>query len=176
VKALSTILAIAFAAALLPAQTQGKFDPFRNVTHFSTRMTGTGGVKLDGHRTFFLFREMLMGLTFDCPGPAIGCIPPAVNLAFTARTTEWTMQGSHPVDLLIDGAPEHLGNAAWDGHVFAGDDLEEYNDVLISPAVLRKMAAAKSIEVQIGVVEFSLSKANMSSIRDAAAHMTAPTN
>jgi hypothetical protein len=58
----------------------------------------------------------------------------------------------------------------WDGQVLEAEKLVEYNDITISPELLVKLAGAKTVDVQIGVFEFSLTDANLASIRDIATH------
>jgi len=111
---------------------------------------------------------MIVG--FTCEGQVDGCTPKAVELLFMGYTSDWEMKDGHGVNLLIDGKPETAGTADWDGQVLEADNLVEYNDTNISLELLKKLAAAKKVDVQIGLFEFSLTDANLAAIRDIAGH------
>jgi hypothetical protein len=168
----SVIIATVFCCPInLIAQTEMKFDRFKNVTHISSQRTQTGRVTYDGGKdASLLIRRMVMVISFDCPGQVESCTPKSVQLFFVAYTSDWVMSGRHTVNLLLDGKPEAAGDADWDGQVLDAEDLAEYNGLSVSPALLAKMADAKAVDVQIGVFEFSLTDSNLASIRDAAGH------
>ncbi len=165
-------LSILLAPILSLAQTKTTFDRFKNVTHFMTAETPTSKVTFDGGKdASILIRHMGMVIGFSCEGQVDTCKPAKVELLFIARTSDWRMKGGNAVNLLIDGKPATAGKADWDGQVLEADSLVEYNDTTIDPELLTNLAEAKTVDVQIGLFEFSLTAANLASIRDLAAHM-----
>lgn len=118
---------------------------------------------------------MWLVVGFSCDGDAqqTTCTPDSVELLFIANTTTWVGGHGSSATLLVDGEPENLGKADWDGQVLNADDLIEYYDLDISPALLRRMAKAQKIEVQLGVMEFALTDENLYDIRDIASHLKA---
>jgi PEGA domain len=153
------------------AQTKTTFDKFKNTTNFMTKETAASKVTFDGGKdASVLIRHIGVVFGFSCEGQVDSCKPPRVELLFIAHTSNWTMKGGKTVNLLIDGKPATAGNADWDGQVLEADNLVEYNDATIDPELLTKLADAKTVDVQIGLFEFSLTDANLASIRDLAAH------
>jgi hypothetical protein len=170
-KSLVVVLFISFISATLKAQTSATFDKFKNTTHFMTQETRTGTVTYDGGKDASpLIHRMTMTVGFSCDGQVTACMPKTVELLFAASTSDWMMRGNNEVNLLIDGKPASAGKADWDGQVLDADSLVEYNDAQISPDLLEKLAAAKTVDVQIGLFEFSLTDANLAAFRDIAAH------
>ncbi|MGA8068621.1 MAG: PEGA domain-containing protein, partial [Terriglobales bacterium] len=117
-----------------------------------------------------LIHRMGMVIGFTCEGQVDSCKPAAVELLLVGHTSDWMMNGKHVVNLLIDGNPVTAGKADWDGQVLEAENLVEYNDMTIGPELLAKLAGAKTVDVQIGVFEFSLTDANLASIKDIASH------
>jgi len=153
------------------AQTKKTFDKFKNITNFMTAESETSKVTFDGGKDASpLIRRMGMVIGFTCDGQVDSCAPNMVELLFIGYTSDWTMKGGNTVTLLIDGKPVTAGKAGWDGQVLDADDLVEYNDVTIGPELLKKMASAKAVDVQLGLFEFSLTDANLASIREIASH------
>ncbi len=172
IKRFLTVLFILPAPILLLAQTKTTFDRFKNTTQFMTAETPTSKVTFDGGKdASVLIHHMGMVVGFSCEGQVDSCKPAGVELLFIASTSDWTMKGGKTVNLLIDGKPATAGKADWDGQVLEAESLVEYNDTTISPELLTKLAEAKTVDVQIGLFEFSLTDANLASIRDIAAHM-----
>lgn len=165
-------LFILLASVVAPAQTKITFDKFKNVTHFMGKETQTDKVTYDGGKDIsLLIHRMGVVPGFSCEGQVESCKPAGVELLFIAYTSDWEMKGRQVVNLLIDGKPATAGKADWDGQVLGADNLVEYNDTTIAPELLIQLAEAKTVEVQIGLFEFSLTDANLASIRDIAAHM-----
>jgi hypothetical protein len=153
------------------AQTKTTFDKFKNTTHFMTAETETSKVTYDGGKdASILIHRMGIIVGFTCEGQVDSCKPKNVELLFIAHTSDWTMNGNLPVNLLIDGKPDNAGKADWDGQVLEAENLVEYNDITISPELLTKLAGAKTVEVQIGVFEFSLTDSNLASLKDITSH------
>jgi hypothetical protein len=153
------------------AQTKTTFDKFKNATHFSTQETETSKVTFDGGKdASILIHRLGMVVGFTCEGHVDSCTPARIEFLFIGHTSDWVMNGKNAVNLLIDGKPETAGTADWDGQVLEAENLAEYLDTMISPELLAKMAGAKTVDVEIGVFEFSLTAANLASIRDIAAH------
>ena len=153
------------------AQTKATFDKFKNTTRLMTAETGTSKVTYDGGKdASLLVQRMGVVVGFSCPGQVDDCKPSEVELLFIGYTSDWTMKGQHTLNLLIDGKPTSAGKVDWDGQVLEAEKLVEYNDITISPELLVKLAGAKTVDVQIGVFEFSLTDANLASIRDIATH------
>lgn len=166
-------IALLFLLAPVPAAAQTKvtFDKFKNLTHISTEETQAGNVTFDdGKDASLLISRTGMVVAFRCPGRAQVCKPSIVELLFIGYTSDWVMNGNLRVILLIDGKAVPAGRAEWDGEVIEADSLMEDNDLNISLALLKRMAAAKSIDVQIGEFEFSLTGANLAAIKDIASH------
>src|SRR6266576_1946471 len=144
------------------AQTTAKFDKFKNRTLFMTAQTPTGKVTFGEENASALMRKMNMGVGFSCEGQVDDCTPASIELLFVASTTDWSFQGHHDVNLLIDGKPLTAGKSDHDGTVNSGSDLTEYVDTNITPEVLIAMAKAKTaVEVQIGQFEFPLTYKNL---------------
>jgi hypothetical protein len=114
---------------------------------------------------------MGMVVGFSCEGRADSCTPNAIELLFIANTANWSFQGKHEVNLLVDGKPITAGKADWDGTVNSGDDLTEYMDTNISPELLTTMSKAKPVDVQIGNFEFSLTEKNLLALMDIFLHL-----
>jgi hypothetical protein len=171
-KHVSTALLVLLASVSSMAQTKTTFDKFKNITHLATGMTETSKVTYDGGKdASILIRRMEMTISFACEGQVDSCKPTGVELLFVAHTSDWVMnERNRVVNLLSDGKPDNAGKASWDGQVLEAENLVEYNDTTISPELLTKLARAKTIEVQIGLFEFSLTDANLASIRDIAGH------
>jgi hypothetical protein len=170
-KLASSALLVLLSSVSSMAQTKTTFDRFKNTTHFMATETQTGKVTFDGGKdASILIRRMGMIVGFTCEGQVDGCKPTGVELLFVAHTPEWAMNGNLQVSLLIDGKPEPVGNADWDGQVLDAEDLVEYNDLTIGNELLAKLAGAKTVDVQIGLFEFSLTGTNLASLRDIASH------
>lgn len=170
-KQVSIAVLVLLASGSSIAQTKTTFDRFKNTTHFMTVESAAGKVTFDGGKdASILIRHMGMVVGFGCEGQVDSCKPTQVELLFVARTADWTMKGNLPVNLLIDGKPDSAGKADWDGQVLEADNLAEYNDLSVSPELLVKLAGAKTVDVQIGLFEFSLTDANLASVRDIAGH------
>jgi hypothetical protein len=168
--ATSALLLLLTAAASL-AETKVTFDKFKNTTHFITSETQTSKVTLSGGKdASILIHRMGMVTAFGCQGQVESCIPLGIELLFVAHTSDWVMNERNEVNFLIDGRPEAAGKASWDGQVLEAEDLVEYNDVFVSQTLLARLASARSVDVQIGAFEFSLTDTNLSSLRDAATH------
>ena len=162
-------------AVLVPvmslAQTKTTFDKFKNKTHFMSVETQASKVTYGGGKdASILIHRMGMVIGFVCEGQVDSCKPAGVELLFIGYTSDWMMNGKHEVNLLIDGKPFIAGKADWDGQVLEAENLVEYNDMTVSPELLGKLAGAKTVDVQIGLFEFSLTDANLASIRDIASH------
>jgi hypothetical protein len=167
--------AVALLILLVPlfsvAQTKTVFDKFKNLTHISTEETQTGNVTYGGGKdASLMIPRMGMIVGFRCPGQAQHCKPSIIEVLFTAYTSDWTMNGNNHAIFLIDGKPLSAGHAEWDGQVIDVDSLMEFNDLNIGPVLFRRLAGAKSIDVQIGSFEFSLTDANLAAIKDIASH------
>lgn len=170
-KEITAALAFLFMSSISPAQTKTSFDKFKNTTHFMTQETDASKVTYDGGKdASILIHSLGVVLGFTCVGHVDACKPSEVELLFIGHTSEWTMKGNAQVTLLIDGKPQTAGKADWDGQVLDADDLVEYNDLSISPKLLDDLAEAKAVDVQVGLFEFSLTEANLASIRDIATH------
>ncbi len=161
-----------FVNAVVFAQTKTTFDKFKNITHITTTETPASKVTYDGGKNAsILIHKMSMVVAFTCEGQVNICKPGSVELLFIAHTSDWMMKGGKTVNLLIDGKPATAGKADWDGQVLQAENLVEYNDITITPELLTKLADAKTVDVQIGLFEFSLTDANSASIRDIASHV-----
>lgn len=170
-KRVTAVLIFLWMSSLSLAQTKTSFDKFKNKTRFSTEETRTSKVTYDGGKdASVLIHRMGMVVAFTCEGQVAACKPSEVELLFIGYTSDWTMGRNAEVNFLIDGKPESGGNADWDGQVLGADNLREYNDVTISPELLVKFAEARAVDVQIGLFEFSLTDANLDSIKDIATH------
>jgi hypothetical protein len=155
-----------------PAQTAKTFDKFKHKTTFSTKATKAGAVSLsNGTDASILIHSMGVVVAFGCDGQAEGCDPQAIELLFIASTSDWRMNGQNEVNLLIDGKPDSAGKASWDGQVLDAEDLREYLDTNIGPKLLVKLANAKTVDVQIGVFQFSLTPSNIAAFKDIATHL-----
>lgn len=164
-------LLVLLSSAMSQAQTKVTFDKFKNTTHFMTEETQASKVTLSGGKdASMLIHHMGMVIGFLCAEQVKKCEPAGVALLFVGHTSSWRMHGSNEVSLLIDGKPASAGKASWNGQVLKGDDLREYNEATVSPELLDKLAGAKTVDVQIGVFEFSLTDANLAAIRDIASH------
>jgi PEGA domain len=160
-----------FAASISFAQTKTSFDKFKNKTHFMTEETRTSKVTYDGGKdASILIHHIGMVVAFSCDGQVDSCKPSAVELLFIGYTSDWTMKGNNEINFLIDGKAHSAGKADWDGQVLNADALVEYNDATINPELLAELVEAKRVDVQIGLFEFSLTDANLASIRDIATH------
>jgi hypothetical protein len=170
-KCVTSALLLLVATVPSLAQTKVTFDKFKNSTHFMTAETRTSKVALsDGKDVSVLIHRMGMVIGFICEGQVDSCIPHGVELLFVAHTSSWEMNGRNEVNFLIDGKPETAGKASWDGQVLDADDLLEYNDVIVSQELLTQLAGARSVDVQIGAFQFSLTDSNLSAIKDIATH------
>jgi hypothetical protein len=153
------------------AQIDVKFDKFKNITTFMADETQASKVTYDGGKDIsILVHKMGIVAGFSCEGKVDSCKPKNVELLFVARTSEWHMNGNLSVNLLIDGKPATAGKANWDGQVLEAESLVEYNDTNISPELLAQLAGAKSVEVQIGAFEFSMTSENLAALRSLWAH------
>jgi len=167
--------AVALLFLLVPisstAQAKVVFDKFKNVTHISTEQTQTGDVTYNGGKDASrMIRSMEMIVAFRCPGQAQRCKPSIIEVLFTAYTSDWTMNGNNQAIFLIDGKPSSTIRSEWDGQVIEADSFVEFNDLNVGPALFRRLAGAKSIDVQIGSFEFSLTDANLAALRDIGKH------
>lgn len=170
-KQIIAALVFLFMSSISLAQTKTSFDKFKNVTRFMTQQTDASKVTYDGGKdASILIHRMGVVLGFTCEGHVDTCKPSDVELIFIGHTSDWTMKGNAEVNLIIDGKPQTAGKADWDGQVLEADDLVEYNDLTISPKLLDDLAEAKAADVQVGLFEFSLTEANLTSIRDIATH------
>lgn len=164
------------ASAISTAQTETDqtkiiFDKFKNLTHLTTLETTARNVTYDGGKDASnLVRRMGMIVHFNCPGRAQSCKPAIVELLFVGYTSDWIMNGNNRAIFLIDGKAASGGHVDWDGHVIEADSLLEDNDLNISLPLLKRLAGAKSVDVQIGEFEFSLSDENLAAIKDIASH------
>jgi hypothetical protein len=174
-KRLAAVLAMAAASVTLVAQTEVRFDKFKNITRFDSATADAGPVTIDsGKDASPLIHRMEVNFGFVCPGQAASCLPENIQMLFEAHTSTWVMQGTkETVRLLIDGSPETMEEGATDGQVLGPDDLREYRVVSVSTAMFNRMANAKTIEVQIGMFEFSFTQGNLASLRDLARYCTA---
>jgi hypothetical protein len=171
--AIPALALLFFSATGAGAQTTTvSFDKFKNRTHFMTSKTQAGKVSLVGGRdASILVRRMEMIIGFSCEGQVDSCAPNLVEFLFIANTASWCFQGPHEVNLLMDGKPVALGKSTGDGTVNAGDDLTEYIDPTISPELLTTLSKAKSVDVEIGNFEFSLTDKNFLALKDAVLHL-----
>jgi len=125
-----------------------------------------------GKDASILIHQMGMVIGFSCEGQVDTCKEPVgIELLFIARTADWAIKSGNTVTLLIDGKAATAGKAAWDGQVLGAENLVEYNDTNISPGLLIQLAKANTVDVQIGLFEFSLTDANLAAITDIARHI-----
>jgi hypothetical protein len=159
------------------AQTTVKFDKFKNTTQIMASQTLAGHVTFDnGTRdASLLIQAMNVIVGFACEGQVESCHPSSIELLFIATTSDWHMSGGGQVNLLIDGKPASAGKASWDGQVLGADDLREYLDTNISPELLIKLAKAKTVDVQIGLFDFSLTDKNFAALKDVTTHVVSIT-
>jgi hypothetical protein len=170
-KPVTAVLVFLLVSPISFAQTKTSFDKFKHKTRFMTEETQASKVTFDGGKdASILIHRMGVVVGFTCDGQVESCKPSQVELLFIGHTSDWEMKGNNEVNLLIDGRADSAGKADWDGQVLSADDLVEYNDVSISPELLAGLAEAKAVDIQIGLFEFSLSDANLVSIRDVATH------
>ncbi len=168
-KQVALVPLVLLASAISLAQTKTTFDKFKNTTHFQARETQASKVTYDGGKdASLLIHRMGMVIGFTCEGQVDNCKPAGVELLFVGYTSDWAMNGKHVVNLLVDGRPVTAGKSDWDGQVLGAENLVEYNDMTISLDLLTKLAGAKTVDVQIGLFEFSLTDDNLASIRDVA--------
>lgn len=145
------------------------FDGFTGRTRFTLASTksetiqGEHGV-LIGAGGVGVGKVDLTG-SFDCAGKVLMCTPKSVNLLFVASTSDWQFSKLRTIRLLVDGARFDLGEYRWDGKVFQGDELIEFMNFSISPQLLKKLATAHRIEVQLSTFEFLLSAENLAALR-----------
>ena len=170
-KRAAIVLLLLLAPVLSSAQAKATFDKFKNVTYFKTEETQAGNVTYDGGKDgSLLVRRTGMIVAFNCQGQVQHCRPSIIELLFIGYTSDWIMNGNNVVNLLIDDKPASAGKAEWDGQVLEVDNLVEYNDTNISLALFKRLAGAKSVDVQVAGFEFSLTDANLAAIRDLASH------
>jgi len=168
-KQVTAALVFLFVSSISFGQTKTSFDKFKNKTNLITEEAQTSEVTFDGGKdASVLSHRMGMIVGFTCDGQVDSCKPSEVELLFIGHTSDWTMNGNNEVNFLIDGKAKSLGKAAWDGQVLSADDLREYNELTISPELLAELAEAQAVDVQIGPFEFSLTDADLASIRDMA--------
>jgi hypothetical protein len=150
-----------------------KFDKFKQKTTLMTERTATGKASLsDGHDLAFLVHRIEMVVGFSCDGEVSTCSPKGVELLFVAHTSNWVWNGSSKVTtLLIDNKPVDVGKADWDGTVVEADNLVEYLDTNIDRELLEKLSQAKTVEVQIGEIQFALTDANLDAIHSLSSHL-----
>lgn len=145
-------------------------DRFKNQVNVMSYANRTEAVTFNGKKVpSMLIYRMSMVASFTCNGQDLPCKPPSVGLTFIAITKNWVFTGPREVNLLIDGVPEQLGAAKWDGTVKDSYlPCTEYISVSISPDLLKRMATAHTVEVQIPSFEFKLNNGNIEDLRQTA--------
>lgn len=156
-----------------PKPAQVSFDKFKNVTRVSTDTldrANAGKVTYDGGKdAHVIVRSVGLGASLACEGQVTKCTPKVIELLFIGNTADWSMKCDH-INLLIDGKPETI-KADWDGQVLSGDDLREYIDTNPTPELLVELANAKTVDVQIGLFDFTLSDTAIAVLKDLATHI-----
>src|SRR5580693_5634936 len=77
------------------AQTNVKFDKFKNITNFVASETESSKVTYDGGKDIsILIHKMSITASFSCEGKVDSCKPKNVELLFVASTSAWHMNGN----------------------------------------------------------------------------------
>lgn len=145
-----------------------KYDKFKDRTVIDTESYSIGGAKGE---LAILVPEMEMTAAVVCSGKATSCTAGRIELLFIAHTNDWRLHDHVQGRLLIDGRRAVLGKGSWDGQVMDADDLHEYIDFNITVALLRQLARAKHVELQLGSFEFEISADNLAILDDLSQHV-----
>ncbi len=109
---------------------------------------------------------------FFCDGAAANCASKLVALRFTATTRTWSfMSGPREAIALVDGTPLPPVEYHWSGSVIAGEELLEQMHFSLSPAVFKKLASGKKVEVRLGIFVLTLSADTLKDFRSLSEHV-----
>lgn len=166
-KCLALVLVLV-TGSLSPAQNvKSSYDKFKDLTNVETEKYSIGWAK--NYR--ILVPEMEMVAVMQCPGKRAVCGPRNVGLIFIAHTSDWQMSRHTQGILLIDGQRAPLGAASYDGQVLSVDDLREYISFNIKPSLVKQLARAKKVELQLGNYEFDIPYDNLGVFEELGRHL-----
>lgn len=106
--------------------------------------------------------------TFNYKGRELRTPPDKLGLGFAVFSYEWQFETNTQPSLIIlvddrkiyDGDGERISFGADPGYVY------EIVGIKIDRLIVKQMAEAKTVEIQIGTLEVSLTSANQQSLRD----------
>lgn len=86
-------------------------------------------------------------------------------LVFHSDSREWRFLKNHDLYMLVDGERIAVGEADYDGDV-ERDGVSEFMRYSLSPDLIRRLAAAKQVQLKIGRVEVELKDEHLQAFRD----------
>ena len=153
------------------------YDNLKQQTLVHVYTTEAGTVYLaDGQSATALVHSVRSGGGFVCRGELVQCTPATVEIIFAASTSGWQFSANRHAHFLVDGMLLDAGTFSWDGRVNSASNLTEFLDIDTSPDVLRRIANAKQVEVQLGRFQFDLLPQNFAGLAALVDHLTAATS
>lgn len=143
-----------------PPPVKVEYDRFKNVTWARTRAVP---LKWTNTQSLFMVRASAFAV---CNGKRCSEEPDYVSLRFEQSSMDWAWLHTRSVILLVDGARAEL-EVERDGSLrVGGRTVHETLRAKVPTEVFRKLAAAKTVEIQIGAAEFEMGRESTGTFKD----------
>ena len=136
-----------------------RYDKFKDVTYVSTNDLMIAGVDSVANKRP---QQLTMVLSYFCHGNTQNCSPRTMELVFVGKTSFWEYKSTHDLVFILDGRRMFVPRPDWEGKVMSADDLREYMDCQISTEAIRRLAAAREVEGELGFTAFKLNQDHLS--------------
>ena len=135
------------------------YDKFNNVTFIQTDADPVLDATISGRR-YFDHNPLKLTIYSGCNGKREACSAPLVTFDFAAFSESWTFIEFHDLTLLADGKRISLAGPEWKGDILSNATVYERVSVEVPVKTLLRLADAKEIEGQLGIVTFTFSEDN----------------
>jgi hypothetical protein len=141
-------------------QVERKYDRFQNETTISVENDLPEAKATD---TDLIWSVKLI-VEHPCKGDVEQCSGNELGISFLFINRIWRFQNAS-ITFLVDGTPAPATKVIYNGSVLSAYQLMESVSTIIPLTTFRKIATAKSVEVQIGTTEFALSDKSLDAFR-----------
>lgn len=142
------------------AEVAKSFDRFQGLT---TLQSNSSLRQVNEKYSNLIFSDSSLSTYFLCKGDADGCSTTSVTLRFEFQSRMFLFQDASII-FLIDGAPLKVPEPRRLSSVL-GPRMSELMSIDVPIATFRKIAQARTAEVQIGTIDFALTESNIGALK-----------